>query len=43
MTAHLAGVPLEEMLPALTGAGGSLVLARTWLALHLRRRREPRA
>jgi hypothetical protein len=40
--AHVGGVPLEEMLPSVTGAGGALLLARGWLTLHLRRRREPR-
>jgi hypothetical protein len=28
MTAHIAGVPLEEMLPALGGIGTMLVAAR---------------
>jgi hypothetical protein len=36
--AHLGGVPLEELLPALTGAGTGLVIARAWLAVRLRRR-----
>jgi hypothetical protein len=39
--AHVGGVPLEEMLPSVTGAGASLLLARAWLMLHLRRRQEP--
>ena len=43
MTAHVAGLPLEEALPALAGAGATLVVARAWLALHLRRRRGPEA
>jgi hypothetical protein len=38
--AHVGGVPLEELLPSVAGAGGSLLLARAWLTLHLRRRRE---
>jgi hypothetical protein len=42
MIAHVAGVPLEEMLPLIPGAGASLLLARAWLLLRLRRRREPR-
>ena len=42
MIAHVGGVPLEEVLPAAGGAGTSLLLARAWLAVHLRRRREPR-
>jgi len=39
--AHVGGVPLEETLPALGGASAALLAARGWLALHLRRRREP--
>lgn len=37
--AHVGGVPVEELLPAAAGAGAALLIARTWLALHLRRRR----
>lgn len=37
--AHVAGLPLEELLPALCGMGGLLLLARGWLALRLRRLR----
>jgi hypothetical protein len=37
---HLGGVPLEELLPSATGAGAGLLLARGWVMLHLRRRRE---
>ena len=40
MIAHIAGVPLEELLPAL--AGGGLLVARTWMHMQLRRRRERR-
>ncbi len=43
MIAHVGGVPAEELLPALAGTGTSLLVARAWLALHLRRRREPGA
>jgi hypothetical protein len=39
MIAHVAGVPLEELLPALSGAGGGLLLARGWIMLRVRRRR----
>jgi hypothetical protein len=39
--AHVAGVPVEETLPALAGTGTASLLARVWLMLHLRRRREP--
>jgi hypothetical protein len=35
--AHVGVVPLEEILPSLTGAGAALLLARAWLMLHLRR------
>jgi hypothetical protein len=36
--AHIAGLPLEELLPALAGPAGALLATRAWLALHLRRR-----
>jgi hypothetical protein len=36
--AHVGGVPLEELLPALAGPGAGLLVARAWLGLHLRRR-----
>jgi hypothetical protein len=39
--AHVGGVPVEEILPSVTGAGAALLLARAWLILRLRRRREP--
>jgi hypothetical protein len=39
--AHVGGVPVEELLPSVTGAGAGLLLARAWLVLHVRRRREP--
>jgi hypothetical protein len=35
--AHVAGVPVEEMLPTAAGTGAILLLARAWLAVHLRR------
>jgi hypothetical protein len=41
--AHVGGVPVEEMLPALAGTGTGLVIARAWLTLRLRRRQGPRA
>ncbi len=40
MIAHIAGVPIEEMLPVAGGAGGSLLMARAWIALRFRRRWE---
>lgn len=39
--AHVAGVPVEELLPSLGGVGGSMLLARAWLTFHLRRRQDP--
>jgi hypothetical protein len=41
--AHVGGVPLEELLPMAAGAGAGLLLARAWLMMRLRRRREPGA
>jgi hypothetical protein len=43
MIAHVGGMPVEEMLPALAGTGTGLVIARAWLALRLRHRRGPGA
>jgi hypothetical protein len=34
--AHVAGVPVEELIPTAAGAGAALLVARTWLSLHLR-------
>jgi hypothetical protein len=39
--AHVAGMPVEELLPSVAGAGGTLLMARVWVMLRLRRRREP--
>jgi hypothetical protein len=41
LIAHVAGVPVEEVLPTLAGTGTGLLVARAWLMLRLRRRREP--
>jgi hypothetical protein len=38
--AHIAGVPVEECLPFFGPAGATLVVARVWLALQLRRRKD---
>ena len=35
--AHVGGVPVEELLPTLAGAGTGLLVARAWLVLHVRR------
>jgi len=40
MFAHVGGVPVEELIPAMAGAGTALVLARAWVWTHLRRRRD---
>jgi hypothetical protein len=40
--AHVGGVPVEELVPTLAGTGTGLLVVRGWLALRLRRRREPR-
>ncbi|MEN3280001.1 MAG: hypothetical protein V7607_1141 [Solirubrobacteraceae bacterium] len=41
MIAHVAGVPVEETLPALAGTGTALLIARAWVMLRVRRRKEP--
>lgn len=43
MIAHVGPVPVEELLPSAAGAGVALLMARAWIALHFRRRREPDA
>ena len=45
MIAHVAGVPVEELLLLMSasGAGAALLPARAWLRLRLRRRRAPEA
>mgnify|MGYP000895090182 CR=1 FL=1 len=40
LTAHIAGLPLEELLPAVTAIGAMLAATRVWLAVHLRDRQE---
>jgi hypothetical protein len=37
---HVGGVPVEELVPALAGGGASLLAARAWLSLHLKRQRQ---
>jgi hypothetical protein len=39
--AHVGALPLEELLPSLAGTGAALLVARAWIMLRLRRRREP--
>lgn len=38
MIAHVGGVPLEEIVPALAGTGTGLLVVRAWLSPRLRRR-----
>ena len=38
--AHLAGMPVEELLPSIAGPVTGLVVARAWLAVSLRGRRD---
>ncbi|HVD38995.1 MAG TPA: hypothetical protein VNC15_09210 [Solirubrobacterales bacterium] len=35
--AHVGGMPVEGLLPALASTGGSLLAARAWLSRRLRR------
>jgi hypothetical protein len=37
--AHVGGVPLEELVPALAGTSSGLLVVRAWLMLHVRRGR----
>jgi hypothetical protein len=39
--AHVGGLPVEELIPTVAGAGAALLTARTWLSLWLRRRNRP--
>ncbi|MEO8691018.1 MAG: hypothetical protein ABI611_22745 [Solirubrobacteraceae bacterium] len=40
--AHIGGLPPEETVAPVAGASaGRLLLARAWVMLHLRRRRDP--
>jgi hypothetical protein len=38
--AHIGALPLEEVLPVLSGAGTGLLAARAWIMLRFRRRRD---
>jgi hypothetical protein len=37
--AHIGGVPVEELLPTVAGAGSMVLLARGWASVRLRRHR----
>jgi hypothetical protein len=39
LLAHVAGVPVEELMPLLPGVGAGLLMARAWLWGRVRRRR----
>ena len=41
MIAHVGGVPLEELVPALAGTGTGLLAVRAWIMLRVRRRQGP--
>jgi hypothetical protein len=38
--AHVAGMPVEELLPSLAGPVGGLLMVRTWIAVSVRRDRK---
>jgi hypothetical protein len=40
ISAHIAGVPVEELLPTVAGPAGGLALVRLWLSLRFKRERE---
>ena len=40
LIAHVAGMPLEELLPIVAGPGTGLLAVRAWVAMSLRRRGE---
>jgi hypothetical protein len=35
--AHVVGLPVEELLPALSGSGAVLIAARAWMSRRIRR------
>jgi hypothetical protein len=37
MIGHVAGAPVEELLPLLTGVGAAALLSRAWVVARLRR------
>jgi hypothetical protein len=41
IAAHIAGVPVEELLPSLVGPAAGLAMVKVWLSLRLKRQREP--
>jgi hypothetical protein len=39
IAAHIAGMPVEELLPSLAGPAAGLVMVRAWMAMSLRHRK----
>ena len=42
IAAHVAGLPVEELLPSLAGAGAGLLFVRAWIALRFGEREDER-
>lgn len=40
IAAHVGGMPVEELLPSLAGAGTGLLFVRAWIALRFRDRED---
>jgi hypothetical protein len=40
IAAHVAGMPVEELLPSLAGAGTGLLFVRAWIAFRFRDRED---
>jgi hypothetical protein len=40
IAAHVAGMPVEELIPAFAGPAAGLAVARVWLAVGLRLRKD---
>ena len=40
LAAHVAGMPLEELLPLVAGPGGGLLAVRAWVAVSMKRREQ---
>lgn len=37
--AHVAGMPVEELLPMVAGPGAGLLAVRAWISVSMRRRK----
>lgn len=40
MIAHISGMPVEELVPALAGAGTGALFVRMWWSMRVRRKQE---